>query len=395
MLSMRSPFPSSSLTTLASSLLLAASGTVGTAWSNPDPLSEKIPSLKEAYAKAFLIGAAPGVAVEKDPAAQKLLAQQFNAVTPENCMKPESIQPKEGEFDFSHADWLVRFAETHHMKVIGHTLAWHHQTPGWFFKTKDGQPASRELALERLEKHITAVVGRYKGRILGWDVVNEAVGDGNNSQLRENSPWMKVVGPEFIEKAFAYAHAADPDAELYYNDYNVERPDKLKKTIALVKNLQAKGLRIDGVGIQGHWGVKFPLKDLEEAILQLKACGVKVMLTELDMNVLPGRQQGADISDTAKWKSQLDPYAKGCPPEVLRKQADQYAALFGLLLKHRDTVTRVSFWGISDGYSWLNDWPIPGRTNHALLFDRELKPKPAFHAVINAANPSSPADPRP
>jgi endo-1,4-beta-xylanase len=342
-------------------------------------------TLKEAYEADFLLGAAVGTGRQNQDPIRTLLRTQFHVLTPENCMKPALLQPEEGRFTFEAADALVEFAEANQKKLVGHTLVWHNQTPEWFFKNENGDKASRDVVLERLQAHISTVVGRYKGRILGWDVVNEAISDKKEEFLRPQSPWVHCMGEDYIEKAFEFAHAADPDAELYYNDYNIEQPEKLEKTIRIVKRLQAKGLRIDGVGIQGHWGKSFPLKNIEAAIQQLSALGVKVMFTEVDMNVLPGRPPGADVTDKSQWSAELDPYQNGCPPEILQKQAEEYAKFFRLLKKYPDQVTRVTFWGVTDKDSWLNNWPIKGRTNYPLLFDREGNPKPAYHAVIKAS----------
>jgi len=302
-----------------------------------------------------------------------LIDAHFNVVTPEGCMKPEPIQPEEGVFHFKYPDDLVAYAEAHGKRVTGHTLIWHQQCPDWFFL--DGnKPASRELVLRRLRTHINTLVGRYRGQIMGWDVVNEAIDDGKDVYYRPTK-WWKAIGDDYIEKAFEYAHEADPDAELYYNDYSIESPVKREKTLKLIARLKEKGLRIDAVGIQGHWELdKVPFKDIEDAIVAFHNAGVKVMITELDLDVVT-RWTPKDAP-----KEVANPYPNACPPEVLQRQAEQYAKLFEIFARHSDKITRVAFWGLHDGRSWLNFWPR-WRMNYPLLFDRNAKPKPAFYAV--------------
>ncbi|MCX7049086.1 MAG: endo-1,4-beta-xylanase [Candidatus Sumerlaeota bacterium] len=340
--------------------------------------------LKTAFQDQFLIGAALGGML---PGAYKpeeliLIRTHFNAVTPENCMKPQSIQPSEGVFRFEQADALVAFAQGANMKVTAHCLVWHSQCPEWMF-LDGGKQADRELVLKRMKTHIQAVAGRYKGKIFSWDVVNEAIDDGKG-YLRD-SKWKKTIGEDFIEKAFEFAREADPNAELYYNDYAIENPAKRQKTLQLIKALKSKGLKVDGVGIQGHWQLdRIPLKNIEDSILEFSKLGVKVMITELDVDVLGRKREGADVSQTEAGGKGGDSGPRVCPPKTLADQASQYGDLFRLLRKHADKISRVTFWGLNDGRSWLNNWPTKGRTNHALLFDRQCQPKPAFFAVIEA-----------
>lgn len=316
-------------------------------------------------------------------AEQALLQRHFDVLTPENSMKPALIQPTEGEFHFDSPDALVAFAEAHGLGVVGHCLVWHQQCPGWFFKDGDA-PAGRELVLGRMREHIQALAGRYRGRVLGWDVVNEAIDD-KQGDFRP-TPWIEHIGEDFIEHAFRYAQAADPNAELYYNDFNIEQPVKRDKTLRLLKNLQQAGVRLDGVGIQGHWVLdQVPFQDIEAAILDYHALGLKVMVTELDIDVVDRPDCGADVSMHAAYTVEQDVYRDGCPAEILERQADQYARLFDLFRRHRDKVARVSFWGLHDGKSWLNEWPGQ-RTNHPLLFDRACQPKAAYRRVIQLLN---------
>ncbi|MEI7833287.1 MAG: endo-1,4-beta-xylanase [bacterium] len=338
-------------------------------------------TLKDTYPQ-FLVGAALGGLLPGKYSADELavIKAQFNQITPENCMKPKNIQPEEGKFDFTQADALVKFAVDNGITITGHCLVWHDACPDWFFRDGD-KPASRELVLQRMKTHIQTLVGRYRGVIKGWDVVNEAISDTDEVYWRDTK-WHQSIGDDFLEKAFIYAHEADPDVELYYNDYSDEYPVKRAKTLKLIADLQAKGIRIDAVGIQGHWMIDdIPFQEIEDSIVAFHKLGVKVMITELDLDVVERDIIGASIS--AVDKSVADPYVNGCPPEVLERQAQQYARLFSLFKKHADAITRVTFWGLHDGRSWLNGWPRV-RTNHALLFDRQSQPKWAFDAVIAA-----------
>lgn len=338
-------------------------------------------TLKQAVNGRFLIGAAIMSRVLEKSDTSKLLAEQFDCISAENEMKPEPIHPKPDKFNFEAADRLVAFAKKNNMKVIGHCLCWHQQSPAWMFEGPDKKPLPRDEALANLKNHITAVMTHFKGQVQGWDVVNEAIDDGGR-YLRDTAA-RRAIGDDYIEKAFEFAAAADPSAQLFYNDYLNESGAKREKTIKLIRELKAKGIRVDAVGIQAHWGLGWPeLKTIEEAILAYSKEGVKVMFTELDIDVLPRATQGADISANEDAAKAANPYQNGCPEEILQKQAKWYADLFALFVKHGDKITRVTFWGLSDGHSWLNNWPVKGRTNYPLLFDRQLKPKPAFYAVI-------------
>jgi endo-1,4-beta-xylanase len=350
--------------------------------------SSSRPALRDVLAKNFLIGAAvnDNVVSGNDSQAAAIVEKQFNAITSENVMKWQLIHPEPDRYNFEPADRFVAFGEKNKMFIVGHTLIWQNQIPGWAFKDDAGNLLGRDAMLARMKDHIFTVMGRYKGRVNGWDVVNEALNDAG--PLRK-SKWVETVGPDFVQKAFEYAHEADPNAELYYNDFSLDKPAKLNACVGLVKDLKAKGLRIDGVGIQGHWALDFPSReDLERFIDAFAALGVKVMVTELDIDVLPGATQymGADINVRFELQKELNPYVNGLPDEVQKKLADRYAELFAILLEHKDTVSRVTFWGVYDKTSWLNNWPIRGRTSYPLLFDRNYQPKPAFDAVIKVVN---------
>jgi endo-1,4-beta-xylanase len=331
----------------------------------------------------FLIGAAVMSRRLEDPRLAELVAQQFDCLTGENEFKPTLLQPKRGEFHFAAADKIVEFAQAHQMRVVGHTLCWHGQTPAWMFRGPDGKPLPRDEALRNLQVHIDTVVGHFKGKVLGWDVVNEAISDEKAEYLR-NTQARRAIGDDYLVKAFEFAHAADPDAELYYNDYGNENEDKREQTIRLIRDLKASGVRLDAVGIQSH----LHLDDLDaperldRAITAYAAEGVKVVISELDVDVLPRRGRGADVA--ARESGGANPYPNGLPTEIAEAQARFYRRIFEVVLKHPGVVTRVTFWGIYDGASWLNSYPVASRTNHPLLWDRALAPKPALEAVLNA-----------
>jgi endo-1,4-beta-xylanase len=340
-------------------------------------------TLKDAYRGSFYVGAAintPQI-TGSDARGAAIVAAQFNSISPENVLKWERVHPKPGVYTFDLADKYVEFGEKNHMFIVGHNLIWHAQTPDWVFQDEKGNPLSREALLERMHDHIFTVVGRYKGRIQSWDVVNEALNE--DGTLRQ-SKWMKIIGEDYLVKAFQYAHEADPKAELNYNDYSIENEAKRNGAIALVKKLQAQGIPVAVVGVQGHDSLDWPSVELEDATIDAFAkLGVKVAITELDIDVLPPVAPGsADISLNVKADPKLNPYANGLPDAVQKALAKKYADLFAVYLKHRAVMSRVTFWGVTDGDSWKNNWPVFGRTDYPLLFDRAGQPKPAFDAVI-------------
>jgi endo-1,4-beta-xylanase len=344
-------------------------------------------SLKDAYRGDFVIGAAINAAqiTGQDARGDAILAAQFNSISPENCLKWESVHPQPDKYDFTIPDQYVAFGEKHHMFIVGHNLVWHNQVPAWVFHDNKGNLLTRDALLARLHDHISTVVGRYKGRIQSWDVVNEALNE--DGALRQ-STWEKIIGDDYIAKAFEYAHEADPRAQLNYNDYNLENEAKRNGAIALVTKLKAEGIPISAVGLQGHDSLDWPTLDQQDATIAAFAkLGVKVAITELDIDVLPHAtgQQTADITVNIAQNAALNPYASGLPDSVQQQLAKRYADLFGVFLKHRDVVNRVTFWGVTDGDSWRNDWPVKGRTSYPLLFDRVGQPKPAFYTVVRAA----------
>lgn len=348
--------------------------------------------LKEAFQGRFYIGTALNLDQiwERDQEAIALVKQQFNSIVAENCMKSMYLQPREGEFNFTDADRFVEFGQQNNMQLIGHTLIWHSQAPRWFFSDENGQDVSREVLIERMRNHIHTVVSRYKGKIAGWDVVNEAVLD--NGAYRK-SKFYQIIGEDFIPLAFQFAHEADPDAELYYNDYSTAVPAKRDGIVKVVKNIQKHGAPIHAIGMQEHQGFDHPkLDELEKTILDFSATGAKVMVTELDVSVLPHAREniGAEITETYDYKKELNPYAEGLPDSIMNKLGERYVSFFELYLKHSDKISRVTLWGVADQYSWKNGWPVPGRTDYPLLFDRAFKPKPFVQQIVDLTrNPNS------
>ena len=345
------------------------------------------PALKKVFEKDFYIGTALNLnqITGNDAASMALVKEQFNSITPENILKWENVHPEPEKYVFEPADKFVTLGEENKMFIVGHTLLWHQQTPAWVFQDKAGNRANRETLLKRLRDHIFAVVGRYKGRINGWDVVNEAVeADGS---LRKTK-WLEIIGPDYVQKAFEFAREADPKAELYYNDYDMWKKEKVERVVLLVRDLQSKGIRVDGIGMQGHWGLDYPpIEEADAAIQAFSALGVNVMITEMDVNVLPfpSQSHGADISLNFEMQKKLNPYPEALPDSMQQVLANRYAEFFTLFHKHRDKISRVTFWGVHDGQSWHNNWPVRGRTAYPLLFDRKHQPKPAFDAVIQTA----------
>jgi GH35 family endo-1,4-beta-xylanase len=328
--------------------------------------------LKDYYNNYFTIGVAVSPrALKTDEAG--LIIQQFGSMTPENAMKMGPIHPEEDRYNWKDADSIVAFAQRNNLKLRGHALCWHEQTPRWLFTDKDGNRVSKAILLQRLKEHITTVVNRYKGSVYAWDVVNEAVAD-DSSQLLRNSLWYQICGDEFITKAFEYAHAADPNAQLFYNDYNSERPEKRERIYQLLKQLVDKKVPITGVGLQGHWSLTEPSeKELRDAIEKYASLGLKVQITELDVSIY-------------SWEKNVRPKRAGeadaFTPELEQQQLEQYKKVFRILREYKNVITGVTFWNISDRRTWLDTYPVPGRKNYPLLFDQQLQPKKAFWEVV-------------
>jgi endo-1,4-beta-xylanase len=340
--------------------------------SNKDKLNNN-PSLAEVYKKYFDIGAAVSIWGIRNEKVEPILRKQFNSITCENEMKPIEVHPKENVYTFNRADSIVAYAMQNGKKVRGHCLVWHEQVPDWFFKEGDNA-VSRETLLKRMKEHITTVVSRYKGQVYCWDVVNEAVDD-DSTRLYRPTPWYNIIGEEYIEKAFEYAHEADPDALLFYNDYNTERPEKRDRIYTMLKKLIDKKVPINGIGLQAHWSIYEPSeRELEDAINKYSSLGLIIHITELDISIYPWEKLSRK-----KFPGESDSLTQ----ELENKLNAQYLMAFKQFIKHHDVIKSVTFWGISDKYSWLNYYPVEDRKNYPLLFDRELKPKQVYHDLIS------------
>jgi endo-1,4-beta-xylanase len=344
-------------------------------------------TLKEAYDEDFLVGSALNrwTYSEKDTISADLVKAHCSTISPENDMKWQIIHPEDGNYNFKPADTFVQFGEDNNQYILAHTLVWHSQTPKWVFYNSLGDTVSREVLLARMKDHIETIMKRYKGRVDAWDVVNEAIAD--DGSLRENI-WYKIIGEDWIEKAFEYAKDIDPEADLLYNDYSLANPSKRAGAVKLIKSLQEKGLKVDGIGMQGHYQLETPaIEEVEASILAFSELGIGVHFTELDITVLPSpwKHLGASVELSAEIKDELNPFPETLPDSMQLKLADRYADLFGVFLKHNDKIERITFWGVTDRTSWLNNWPVHGRTNYPLLFDREGQTKPAFDVVMERA----------
>jgi endo-1,4-beta-xylanase len=363
-------------------VLLAAFASAGSAAAQR--LAE--PALKAAYANDFIVGTTLNhdQVYGRDLQGRALTTHHFGAISPENLLKWEHAQPEPGRWAFEAVDRYVEFGERNGMFIVGHTLVWHNQTPRWVFEDGRGGPASRDTLLARLREHIHTVVGRYRGRIDGWDVVNEALDE--DGSLRQ-TPWLRIIGPDYIAQAFRWAREADPRAELYYNDYSLENPAKRAGAVRLLRDLLAQGVPVTGVGLQGHHKLDWPTLEAEDStITAFAALGLRVHVTELDIDVLPRAGTGAEVTQRGPQgcDCRLNPYVTGLPDSVSQLLARRYADFFALYRRRADVVDRVTFWGVADRDSWLNNWPIRGRTNHPLLFGWRGEAKPAFHAVLRA-----------
>jgi endo-1,4-beta-xylanase len=342
----------------------------------PAAADSNIKGMKDAYAGKFLIGTAGDLGGRYSAAEYENIKANYDIATPENCMKPQPIHPSENNYNWTAPDAMVKWCQDNNVKVWGHTLAWHSQTAPWFFNAgADGVAPTREVGMERLKKHITDVVGRYKGRIVGWDVVNEAINDGGGgnaeSENLRSSPWIRLIGPDYLTMAFKWAHEADPESQLYYNDYNIEQGavqnrGKHANSLALLKRLIKDGAPINGVGIQGHWHLDTNIADVEKAIENYEALGLKISISELDVTAtgtnsgaLGGGGRGGAVSE-----------------DSFKRQADVYAKLFDIFNRHAKSMSRVTFWGISDSRSWRSG-------QSPLVFTSQLQPKPAYQAIID------------
>ncbi len=331
--------------------------------------------LKDFYKDYFTIGVAVSPRALKTDEAS-LILQQFNSMTPENAMKMGPIHPSENEYFWKDADSIAAFARRNNLKLLGHTLCWHSQTPGWFFTdSATGKQVTRDVLLKRLKDHITAVVTRYKDVIYAWDVVNEVISDKNEEYFRP-SLFYQICGEEFVTKAFQFAHEADPDALLFYNDYNEINATKRAKIVKMVKGMKEGGVPIHGVGLQGHWAINEPSeKQLDSTLAQFAELGLQLQITELDISVYPKEHE-------SRGRSAAD-YDTVFSAEKEKLQIEKYKMCFNLFRKYKQALTSITFWNISDRHSWLDNFPVRGRKDYPLLFDKDLQPKKAYRDVVN------------
>ena len=336
-------------------------------------------TLRNIYKDAFYIGTALNrfQINETDSVMSSIIGKEFSSITAENIMKSMNIHPLRDTPNFDMANKFVALGEKYDMFIHGHTLIWHSQLSPWFGQIED----SLEFATAT-EKHIKDIASHFKGKIASWDVVNEAL---NEDGTLRNSIFLKKMGEDYLSLAFKWTAEVAPDADLYYNDYNMTNPEKRQGAIRMVKKIKDQGIKVDGIGMQGHWHLNSPsLEEIEQSILDYSELGVKVAITELDVSVLPNPWdlEGAEISQNFENSEEMNPYTDGLPDSIQVKLTNRYKDIFAIFLKHQDKISRVTFWGVSDGQSWLNGFPIRGRTNYPLLFDRSLRPKAAYDSII-------------
>lgn len=352
-------------------------------------VSNKLPGLRDVFRDDFKIGVAlnSDQIYGRDREALTVIEKHFNSISPENILKWEEVHPEPNRYNFEAVDRYVELGKKYNLQVIGHCLVWFFQTPDWVFKNDAGKLLSREALLERMRDHIHTVMGRYRGSIQGWDVVNEAVMlDGTYRKYG----WLDIIGEDYLVKAFEYAREADPDAELYYNEYDTEHQTKRDAVIRLIRNLQAKGVRVDGIGTQGHWFLDYPtIGEIEKAIVEISELNIPQMITELDVSVLPYYPVDSQMVDISTFdpetQKKYNPYPNGLPDSVQKQLAERYAELFAIFKKHRNKISRVTFWAVHDRQAWRSYLPIKGRVDYPMLFDRQCQPKPALEAVIKTA----------
>lgn len=312
----------------------------------------------------FAIGAATEPASLDNQDEVALLRRHFAGITAENVMKWSTLQPTEGNFNFGPADRLVAFAQANGMQVFGHTLCWHNQVPAWVFTDGDA-PASKELVLQRLRTHISAVMSHFQGKVYGWDVVNEAIDDG--SATYKNNNWYQACGSDYIFEAFEAARSADPAAKLFYNDYSATNATKREKIYGLLAALKAQGL-VDGMGLQGHWNIEGPSDDqITAALNRYREASVELRISELDVSI---------------YTSNSDPESD-YTSDISLQQAIAYGRFFRIFRAFKDDISGVTLWGMADNHTWLDNFPVQGRKNYPLLFDLNLVPKQAYFTIIN------------
>ncbi len=344
------------------------------------------PGLAAAWSDAFRIGLAVSNQTLDGQVARDLdlIRREFNSVTAENAMKWGVIRPDGVTWQWERTDRLVDFAAANDMYVLGHTLVWHSQIPQSVFADAGGAALTRSALLERMEEHIGTLVGRYRGRVHAWDVVNEAIDEGLGWR---RSPWLNIIGDDYMEQAFRFAHSVDPGARLLYNDYNMHNPQKREFLVDVLRDYLERDVPIHGIGDQAHVGLDYPdMEEWERSIATYSEMGLEVHITELDVDVLPNpNRPSADVSTRVDPGTAANPWPNGLPDEMQERLADRYEQIFRMFLRYRASIERVTFWGLHDGVSWKNNFPVRGRTNYPLLFDRNLRPKPAHDRVMELA----------
>ncbi len=344
--------------------------------------AQDTPALKDLYADCFMVGAAvtPEQVTGEDSLGQETIKKHFNSIVAENCMKSERIHPEKNRYFWVSADSFVNFGEANNMQIVGHCLVWHSQLAKWFPYDDEGNFVCADTLKQRLADHINTVVGRYKGRVHIWDVVNEAILDDGSYR---NSPFYQILGEEYIPLAFELAHNADPDAQLVINDYGMAGPAKRDAYVKIVNDLKSRGLRVDAIGMQSHIGMDYPdLSEFEKSIEAFAGTGCQVMVTEWEMSALPTVTTSANISETAEYNELLNPYPNGLPEDVDREWNNRMCEFMKVLIRHKDQISRFNAWGVCDGDSWKNGWPVPGRVDYPLLFDRNYELKPFATAAL-------------
>lgn len=366
-----------SITNLLSATIivsLAGCNSTGQTKRSPGQDTNENKGLKDYYTNYFSVGVAVSPRALKTDEAD-LIVEQFNSMTAENAMKMGPIHPRENEYNWAGADSIAAFAKRNNLKLRGHTLCWHNQAPNWFFKDTQGKPVTKEVLLQRLKDHITNVVKRYKDVIYAWDVVNEVISDKADEYFR-SSEFYKICGEDFVAKAFQFAHEADPDALLFYNDYNEINAVKREKIVKMVKGLRDAGIPVHGIGLQGHWALNEPSEQqLDSTFGRFAELGLKIQVTELDISVYPKEHNARD-------RKAAD-YDTTFSAEKEAKQMEVYKMCFKLFRKYKNVISSVTFWNISDRHSWLDNFPVRNRKDYPLLFDKDLKPKKAFWEVVN------------
>ncbi|MDB4752526.1 endo-1,4-beta-xylanase [Winogradskyella sp.] len=339
-------------------------------------------SLADHFEGLFYVGAAlnEDTILDLDNKSKAIVSKEFNSISPENSLKWMFVQPEHNQFNFKVADDYVKYGIENNMYVVGHALIWHSQLSEFVSSIED-----KNKFYQVVENHINKLVSRYKNKIDAWDVVNEAFNE--DGTLRE-SVFFNNMGKNYIQEVFKLASQADPNADLIYNDYNLYKTEKRKAILKMVQSIKSKGVKISGIGVQAHWDLNSPsIKEIEQIILDISNIGCSVSFTELDISVLPSPWElvGAEVNQNFtqfEGDKRMNPYPKDLPEFLSIKLAKRYQDIFNLFVKHKDKISRVTFWGVSDKHSWLNDWPIKGRTNYPLLFDKNYQTKQAYKSLI-------------